>query len=82
MIDQQRRDTLSCYGGTDCHTPHLDALANEGVVFENAYTTCAGCPRDALCKHVRHLLHGSRACRDRTGDGGARWPEPRPVARG
>jgi len=43
MTDQQRRDTLTCYGGGDCKTPQLDALAEEAVVFENAYTTCAVC---------------------------------------
>jgi arylsulfatase A-like enzyme len=43
MTDQQRRDTLSCYGGHDCETPNIDELARDGVVFENTYTTCAVC---------------------------------------
>jgi arylsulfatase A-like enzyme len=43
MTDQQRYDTLSCVGRTDCRTPNLDRLANEGVRFDNAYTVCALC---------------------------------------
>jgi arylsulfatase A-like enzyme len=34
-IDTLRRDALSCYGG-DNATPNLDALAENGVVFDNA----------------------------------------------
>ncbi len=35
--DQQRYDTLGCYGNPFVHTPRLDALAAQGVVFERAY---------------------------------------------
>ncbi len=35
--DQQRRDTLGCYGNAQVHTPVLDALAAEGAVFEQCY---------------------------------------------
>ncbi|MBN2354595.1 sulfatase, partial [candidate division KSB1 bacterium] len=34
---------LSCYGDPYARTPHLDALAREGVRFTNAYVTQAGC---------------------------------------
>lgn len=30
---------LSCYGATQIHTPNLDRLASEGLLFENAYAT-------------------------------------------
>lgn len=36
--DQQRFDTLGCYGNTYVHTPNLDRLAAEGVIFENCYS--------------------------------------------
>lgn len=32
--DQQRLDTLSCLGAPIGRTPHLDALAARGVIFE------------------------------------------------
>lgn len=36
--DQQRWDTMGCYGQTLPVTPNLDALAADGVRFENAFT--------------------------------------------
>ncbi|MGG1554072.1 sulfatase family protein [Paenibacillus ferrarius] len=37
--DQQRADSLACYGNRVVRTPHLDQLAREGVLFENAHCT-------------------------------------------
>ena len=37
-IDTTRVDGLGCYGGPDARTPRLDALAEEGVRFEQAIT--------------------------------------------
>ena len=36
--DQQRPETMGCYGQRLPVTPNLDALASEGVRFENAFT--------------------------------------------
>ncbi|MDA0990125.1 MAG: sulfatase-like hydrolase/transferase [Verrucomicrobia bacterium] len=41
--DQQRRDSLSCYGSTFTTTPATDRLAAEGVVCERAYCTNPVC---------------------------------------
>jgi arylsulfatase A-like enzyme len=44
--DQQRWDTIGCYGQPLPITPNLDKLAGEGVVFEEAYTpqpVCGPC---------------------------------------
>jgi arylsulfatase A-like enzyme len=35
--DQQRWDTLGCYGNSFVRTPNLDRLAAEGALFEHAY---------------------------------------------
>ena len=44
MSDQQRLDTVSCYGLNDvCRTPHIDALAARGVRFDSAFTPTAIC---------------------------------------
>jgi arylsulfatase A-like enzyme len=46
MVDQQRRDTLGCYGGFGsrvCRTPRLDGLAGGGVRFGRAYTAAPLC---------------------------------------
>ena len=34
---------LSSYGATEIHTPAIDALAEEGIAFHNAYATAATC---------------------------------------
>ncbi len=37
-LDTTRADALGCYGGSPQVTPHLDALAKECVLYENART--------------------------------------------
>lgn len=37
-LDTQRADYLSCYDPSNAHTPHLDSLAEEGLLFENCYS--------------------------------------------
>ena len=41
--DQQRMDTLGCYGNTLVHTPNLDRLSSLGVRFTNTYSQCPVC---------------------------------------
>lgn len=41
--DQQRFDTLGCYGNEWVHTPNLDRLAAEGTLFERAYCQSPVC---------------------------------------
>lgn len=41
--DQQRTDTLGCYGAGWMRTPNLDQLAEEGVLFERAYSVSPLC---------------------------------------
>jgi arylsulfatase A-like enzyme len=43
LPDQQRGDTISCYGGAKVHAPNLNKLASESVVFERAYVTHPVC---------------------------------------
>ena len=45
--DSQRWDTLGCYGNPWVRTPHLDALAGQGVVFEHAFA------QNPLCQPSR-----------------------------
>ena len=42
LTDQQRRDTMRCYGNEWIQTPHLDRLADSSFVFENAVRDAAG----------------------------------------
>ena len=43
MTDDQRWDTLGCYGRTDVITPNIDRLAAQGVTFDNAFYAVAIC---------------------------------------
>src|SRR5215469_4606790 len=43
LPDQQRADTLACYGGVKVHAPNLNKLASESVVFEWTYVTHPVC---------------------------------------
>jgi len=38
MADQLAAQALRLYGNTVCKTPHLDRLAAQGIVFDNAYS--------------------------------------------
>lgn len=42
-VDQFRGDALSCAGHPIVRTPHLDALAADGVRFDRHYSQCAPC---------------------------------------
>ena len=39
MTDQQRGDALGCMGNKAVRSPHLDRLAQEGVLFVNGYSS-------------------------------------------
>ncbi len=39
LTDQQRSDTMECYGNSLIRTPNLNSLVRESSVFENAYVT-------------------------------------------
>lgn len=55
MADQMRGDCLGIAGHPDVKTPFLDALAAEGVRYENAYSACPTCvPARALFTQVCH----------------------------
>jgi arylsulfatase A-like enzyme len=39
IVDTVRADHIGCYGYESIHTPNIDRLAEEGVLYENAVTT-------------------------------------------
>lgn len=61
MCDQLRRDYLSCYGHKNLHTPNIDALAERGVIFDNAYVQSPLCgPSRASFYTGRYMFsHGA-----------------------
>jgi arylsulfatase A-like enzyme len=59
FTDQQRQDSLGCYGGAP-DTPHLDALAESGTRFDRGYTPTAICSpaRAAVVSGMRPHRNG------------------------
>ncbi|MBT4141189.1 MAG: sulfatase [Candidatus Latescibacteria bacterium] len=43
MVSEDNGQHLSCYGDENIQTPNIDKLAEEGVRFENGYTTQSVC---------------------------------------
>ena len=43
FTDQQRADTMACYGNSIINTPNLNALADKSFVFENCYVSSPIC---------------------------------------
>jgi arylsulfatase A-like enzyme len=56
MTDQQRYDSLGCYGVDFAHTPNLDRLSQQGTLFENCYVNNPICtPSRASMLTGKHL---------------------------
>ena len=54
ISDDLKASVLGCYGDQVCETPHIDALASRGMVFDHAY--CQG----TSCQPSRQSLMFSR----------------------
>lgn len=61
MVDQLIPFYTGIYGNEIVKTPNLDALAKEGIVFDNAYTTCPVCvpSRYSLLTGMYLASHGA-----------------------
>jgi len=67
MADDVGREVLGCYGGTSYKTPHLDALAADGLRFQHCYSM-------PVCHPSRlALMTGRYPFRSPAGWGG--WPK-------
>lgn len=60
LTDQQRKDSLGCYGNPVCQTPNLDRLAASGIRFNRNYVANPICMPSRVCiftgKNIRN--HG------------------------
>jgi len=58
LTDDQRYDALGAMGNSIIITPHLDSLAHQGMLFQNAYVTTSIC-----CTSRASILTGQYASR-------------------
>ena len=82
MPDQLRHDFLSCYGAEFINTPHIDALAQQGVRYNRAYSEHPVCvpARASLLTGMNAIktgvLSNGQYLRDDYRDCGLQtWPE-------
>ena len=50
FTDQQRSDTLACYGNTHVQAPNLNAFAEQSFIFEHPYVT------EPICTPARSTI--------------------------
>ncbi len=67
MADQLRADALGCYGNHFCRTPNVDALAESGVLFENAFTPNPICVPARASITTGNYSHTATECKDNSG---------------
>lgn len=75
--DQQRFDSLPCYGADFAITPNLDRLAGEGVVFDRCYVPAPVCvpTRASLMTGRFPSAHGAVDNFGWIENGAAKWTE-------
>jgi len=71
IIAEDASPHIGCYGETAIITPNLDALADEGIRFENAFVTCPVCSpcRSALVTGIYQTTLGAHNHRSQTDSG-------------
>ena len=79
LTDDQRWDTLGCMGNSIIQTPHIDAMAAEGVIFDNAFITTSICaPSRATYLSGQYVCHhGINGFKQTFSD--AQWAETYPA---
>ena len=63
FTDQQRADTIECYGNNRIQAPHINGLARESFVFQNAYVSAPLCTpsRSTILTGLYPHTHGAVA---------------------
>ena len=81
LTDQQRSDSLACYGNVFVHSPNIDRLASEGVRFLDAFTPFPLCTpaRASLWTGTYPHLHDIMDCVYGIDDAFERSPAPTTV---
>lgn len=74
MTDEQRADSLKCYGNKLAKTPNLDLLAQNGVLFANHFVNAPQCVPSRTCILTGTYPH-QNGILDNTAATNLNWPE-------
>ena len=82
IVVDDLRPELGCYGSEAIQTPHIDRLASQGSLFENAYcqVPVCGASRASVCWRIERHGHSSGACKHHPAENDMRYPAPPFVA--
>ncbi len=69
FTDQMHRYAMGCMGNPDVNTPNLDRLAQQGVLFRQAYSNCPVCTPFRI-----NLMTGLYTCQTKTFNNNAPIP--------
>ena len=80
LTDQQRADAFGAAGATDLHTPVMDRLARQGVLFTRAFTATPQCSPSRAALLTGRYPHRTGVMGN-TASEGARWHRRQPARR-
>lgn len=75
QTDEQRTDSLGCYGNSHIHTPNFDALAARGTVFLDHHTQSPVCVPSRVCELTSCYPHQTGILDNSVHYTWGRWPE-------
>jgi N-sulfoglucosamine sulfohydrolase len=77
ISDDMSQEDFGCYGHPSIQTPHIDALAAEGMRFDNAYLTTSSCSPSRCSMITGRYPHntGAPELHSRLPDDQIRFPE-------
>lgn len=75
QTDEQRTDSLGCYGNSRVRTPNLDALARRGTVFLEHHVQSPVCVPSRVCELTSRYPHQTGILNNSVHYTWGRWPE-------
>jgi arylsulfatase A-like enzyme len=66
MTDEQKATSLPMYGNPIVRTPHLERLAQDGVLFDHAFATYPVCVPNRVAVMTGRYPHATRSSNNRT----------------